>query len=126
FDSTINKASLGQDISDKIEIVGVTAQSEELRAITATVEDLPSRSKAERSGIGHGGDDTIISDPFAPAQLELGFAVDEFSRAIMARIVKKCGTRDYWEDWATNIAEIAQAHITRLEGILATPDTPAR
>ncbi|ODT75598.1 MAG: hypothetical protein ABS76_33850 [Pelagibacterium sp. SCN 64-44] len=127
FDSTINKASLGQDISDKIEIVGVTAQSEELRAITATVDDLPSRSKPERSGIGTGGgDDTIISDPPLGGQLELGFPIDEFSRAIIARIVKKCGTRDYWEDWATNIAEIAQAHITRLEGILADPDTPPR
>ena len=42
------------------------------------------------------------------------FSIDEFSRAIMAKIVKKCGTRDYWEDWSASIAEIAKNHITRL------------
>lgn len=52
--------------------------------------------------------------------------MDELSRAILAKIVKKCGTRDYWEDWASNIAEIAKNHITRLTGILAEPDTEAR
>lgn len=127
FDSTINKASLGQDISDKIEIIGVTPRSEELRAVTATVDQLPSRGQGERSGIGTtAAEDRDIKSDDALIQPPLSFAVDEFSRAIMARIVRKCGTRDYWEDWATSIAEIAQAHITRIEGILAVPDTPAR
>ncbi|MCE8421921.1 hypothetical protein LZ190_25300, partial [Rhodovulum sulfidophilum] len=55
FNSTINKASLGQDISGKIEIVGVTARSEELKAVTATVDQLPQKSKPATSGIGKGG-----------------------------------------------------------------------
>ncbi|WP_375609879.1 hypothetical protein, partial [Bartonella sp. AC53GZZY] len=63
---------------------------------------------------------------FTDEQGELAFPVDEISRAIMAKIVKKCGTRDYWEDWASNIAEIAKNHIARLTGILAKPDTEAR
>ncbi|SCD23999.1 DEAD/DEAH box helicase [Brucella inopinata] len=121
FDATINKASLGQDVSNAIEIIGVT-QNAELQAVTAVVEDLPSRSKPERSGIGTPGRDPIVT---GEVQGELAFSVDEFSRAIMAKIVKKCGTRDYWEDWATNIAEIAKNHISRLKGILADPDTEA-
>lgn len=122
FDATINKASLGQDVSNAIEIIGVT-QNAELQAVTAVVEDLPTRSKPERSGIGTPGRDPIVTDE---VQGEFAFSVDEFSRAIMAKIVKKCGTRDYWEDWATNIAEIAKNHISRLKGILADPDTEAR
>jgi len=122
FDATINKASLGQDVSNAIEIIGVT-QNAELQAVTAVVEDLPTRSKPERSGIGTPGRDPIIA---SEVQGEFAFSVDEFSRAIMAKIVKKCGTRDYWEDWATNIAEIAKNHISRLKGILADPDTEAR
>ena len=122
FDATINKASLGQDVSNAIEIIGVT-QNAELQAVTAVVEDLPTRSKPERSGIGTPGRDPIVT---GEVQGELAFSVDEFSRAIMAKIVKKCGTRDYWEDWATNIAEIAKNHISRLKGILADPDTEAR
>jgi predicted helicase len=128
FDSTINKASLGQDISDKVEIVGINADTEELRSVTAVVQNLPSKTKAASSGIGSGsggpGDD-VIEGP-EPTQTEMTFSIDEFSRAIMAKIVKKCGTRDYWEDWSASIAEIAKNHITRLTALLKDPDTEAR
>ncbi|WP_273782638.1 type ISP restriction/modification enzyme [Bartonella sp. ML69XJBT] len=122
FDATINKASLGQDISNVIEIIGVT-QSTELKAVTAVVDNLPVRSQPAHSSIGTSERDRVITDQ---GQGELSFPVDELSRAIMAKIVKKCGTRDYWEDWASNIAEIAKNHITRLTAILAAPDTKAR
>ena len=95
FDATINKASLGQDVSGQIEIIGVT--SKELEAVTAVVENLPTRSMPARADIGTPGHDRAVTDS---QQTELVFSVDEFSRAIMAKIVKKCGTRDYWEDWA--------------------------
>lgn len=125
FDGTINQASLGQDVSDRIEIVGVTKESEELRSITHEVTDLPTRKAQPTSAIGQGGGgtDPEVTGP-APTQYEL--FIDEFSRAIMAKIVKKCGTRDYWEDWATNIAEIAQRHISRITGILDERGTKAR
>jgi predicted helicase len=129
FDSTINKMSLGQDISDTIEIVGINADSEELRSVTSVVENLPNKTKAAGSGIGSGsGDDTddLVIDGPEPKQTEMAFAIDEFSRAIMAKIVKKCGTRDYWEDWSASIAEIAKNHITRLTALLKEPDTEAR
>lgn len=128
FDATINKASLGQDVSSNIEIIGITgASSAELDAVTATVQDLPTRAKKSGSGIGSGGGAEGKGDgDSTPQQTEMHFSVDEFSRAIMAKIVKKCGTRDYWEDWAVNIAEIAKNHITRLTGILEDPDTAAR
>lgn len=125
FDGTINQASLGQDVSDRIEIVGITRESEELKSITHEVTELPTRKAQPQAGLGKGGDsgDIVIEGPSAE-QYEL--MIDDFSRAIMAKIVKKCGTRDYWEDWATNIAEIAQRHISRVTGILAEPGTPAR
>lgn len=128
FDATINKASLGQDVSDHIEIIGVgAATSDELRAVTATVDELPTRAKKSGTGIGTGGGGEPSGDgDSAPLQAEMTFSVDEFSRAILAKIVKKCGTRDYWEDWAVNIAEIAKNHITRLTGILRDPHTAAR
>jgi predicted helicase len=127
FDATINKASLGQDVSGQIEIIGITGapeiDSDELKAVTAVVQDLPTKAAAARSDIGTPGRDPVVT---GPQQTEMAFSIDEFSRAIMAKIVKKCGTRDYWEDWATNIADIAKNHITRLTGILKDPDTPAR
>ncbi|MBA9083225.1 putative helicase [Bartonella chomelii] len=123
LDATINQASLGQDVSNRIEIIGIT-QNSELQAVTSVVDDLPpTRSKSAELRIGTSGQDFIATNEI---QGELSFCVDEFSRAIKARMVKNCGTRHYWKDWASNIAEIAKNHITRLTSILAKPDTEAR
>ena len=37
---------------------------------------------------------------------------------MIAKIVQKCGNRYYWEDWAEDVAKIAQNHITRIKGVL--------
>ena len=124
FDSTINKAFLGQDISDRIEIVGITPESE-LNAITAEVKELPTKKTKPVPAIGTGGTENE-RDPEVSAPVQGDLFIDEFSKAIMAKIVKKCGTRDYWEEWAINIAEIAQRHISRITGLLQDPDTPSR
>ncbi len=127
FDATINQMSLGQDVSDRIEIIGL--DSKELQSVTATVENLPSKTAAKRSNITGSGrdnadDDIVIEDTREP---ELpGIVLDDFSRAIMAKIVKKCGDREYWDRWAASLRDIAIAHITRLEAILSVQDSPAR
>ncbi len=110
FDSMVNRAGLGVNISAKIEI-------------TALVENLPTPPE-KPLGIGH---DLAQEDPgkqpgFSEPQQE-SFFVDEFSRAVLAKIVKKCGTRDYWEDWAKDIADIAQRHINRITGLVEQPDS---
>jgi len=38
--------------------------------------------------------------------------------AIRTRIVEKCGNKRYWEDWATDVARIAQAHIARIRALV--------
>lgn len=126
LDATINQMSLGQDVSDKIQIIPV--DSKELTSVTATVENLPSRPAAKKSGVGGRGndrsdDDLVVEDDREP---ELpGMVLDDFSRAVMAKIVKKCGDREYWDRWASSLRDIAMAHITRLEAILSQPG-PAR
>ena len=123
LDGVINQGGLGQDVSNRITIVDGRTPSAELRVITAEVQDLPARSKTKRSGIG-AGSETQTHETNGPHQME--FVMDEFSRAIMAKIVEKCGTRDYWEDWATDVAEIAEKHITRISALVSVPDSTAR
>ncbi|MDZ4088034.1 MAG: type ISP restriction/modification enzyme [Tabrizicola sp.] len=127
FDATINQMSLGQDVSDRIEIIGL--DSRELQSVTATVENLPSKTAAKRSGITGSGrdnaDDEIVLEDTREPELP-NMVLDDFSRAIMAKIVKKCGDREYWDRWASSLRDIAMAHITRLEAILSVPDSPAR
>ncbi len=39
--------------------------------------------------------------------------------------VKKCGNRHHWEDWANDIAKIANTHIDRIQAILENKDNTA-
>ena len=99
FESTINRIRLGEDVSDKIEIVNEVNLGKD----------------------GNGGNDgDIIQQP------EQALLFDDLSQAIRAKIVEKCGTRDYWENWASDIAEIAKKHIIRINSMVLDSNTPAR
>lgn len=58
----------------------------------------------------------------ATAQLRLDFAPlgPEWDDAIFARIVKKVGVREYWENWAKDVAEVAARQRARIEALLET------
>ncbi|HEY9217260.1 MAG TPA: type ISP restriction/modification enzyme [Phenylobacterium sp.] len=120
FDAMINKADLGVDVSDHIEVIAVSNK-------------LPDRtpSKGGKTDIGHGGaaeDEERDGSSREPgvAETQAEFVFDEFSKAIMAKIVRKCGRRDYWEDWAGDIAKIAQTHINRITALVEKPGTAER
>lgn len=110
FDATINKMELGVDVSGQIEIIAVS-------------NDLPNRNKAEATGLGLGqgsdaNDNEDSSGQTISGPVQHSFLFDEISSAIMAKIVKKCGRRSYWEDWATDIGKVAQTHITRIKALV--------
>ncbi|HPF23407.1 MAG TPA: DEAD/DEAH box helicase family protein, partial [Hyphomonas sp.] len=119
MDATINRIGFGEKVNDKIEIIAVSNQ-------------VPVRKPAqpETAGLGQGSskdDDerTQVSKPI-PEPEQYSLWIDEFAAAIRAKIVKKCGTKDYWDRWASSIADIAQKHITRIKATLSKPDTPER
>lgn len=88
FNAEVNKIDLTKRRSDRINVIGV-------------------------GGGGRGtGPGQQLSLPFNFAQL------DEWRDAIYSRIVKKVGTRRYWEDWAADVARIAENHITRITALL--------
>ncbi|MBP2568817.1 putative helicase [Agrobacterium tumefaciens] len=123
LDARINQAKIGEDISDKIELVRISSESE-LRELTAVVDDFATtKSKTAKRHADIGGEAHEGRQNYAPVQGELIF--DEFTRAIMAKIVEKCGTREYWDTWAKDISHIAQTHITRITTIVAK-DGPER
>ena len=117
FDSTINRISLGEDVSDRIEIVGI-GDSQELEAVTATVDDISVTKKKKDLIGGDTPDDTEDKDEPENNDGQMTFVLDDLSQAIKAKIVEKCGTREYWETWAKDIAKIAEDHVTRITAIV--------
>lgn len=123
LDGKINQIGIGEDVSDKIQIIGVT---QEMMATTAVVEDIDvNKTKAERrtdigGNAGDRADDDFIA---AEPEHQLGFVFDELTQALRAKIVEKCGTREHWDKWAKDIAKIAETHITRITTIVAKEGT---
>jgi predicted helicase len=120
FDATINKIDLGVDAGDRIEVIAVTNK-------------LPTKGEKGKgkANIGHGsaGDDDDDRDDDRQGrgkETQAEFVFDEFSKAIMAKIVKNCGRRTYWENWAGDIAKIAQTHITRITAVVQQPGSEER
>lgn len=65
---------------------------------------------------------TGTTTPAMPTQMAL-FSLSAWQEAIYTRIVDKVGTRVYWDQWAADVADIAQAQITRINTILNDPTT---
>ncbi len=128
FDSTINRIGLGEDVSDRIEIIDGTASSE-LEATTSIIEDVRPRSNNdanEENTNTNLGEETTNENTSNSETEQLSFTLTDLSQAIKAKIVEKCGTRDYWEKWAGDIAIIAQKHITRINSIVLNSGTQER
>ena len=51
--------------------------------------------------------------------LQLDFSkIEAWRDAILSKIVQKVGQRRYWENWATDVAAIAEAHSTRINALV--------
>ena len=57
-------------------------------------------------------------------QMKLDFSDKDLQEAVNAVLVRKCGTKVYWEDWAKDIGQIAKRHIERV-GELVLDGGPA-
>ena len=57
-------------------------------------------------------------------QLMLQFG--ELQNAVYAKLVKKVGDRRYWEQWAKDVAEIAERHIAQIKKLISVEDSQSR
>ena len=91
FNAMVNRIELVKQRDDKINVIGVPGPD----------------GRGESDGDSTGTQGTLA----------LTF-LDEWREAIYAKVVAKVGSRRYWEDWAKDIADIAQRHITRITALL--------
>ena len=102
FDAMVNKVELNTKRDDKIDVIGVGFPDDD------------------------GENGSASGTASAQGSLELKLSqMDELRDAIYARMVKKVGSRTYWDQWAKDIAAIAGAHITRITRLVDDPDTAA-
>lgn len=102
FNNTINKIELNKKKPDQIEVIGVGSfkkQDSDNGVKTKKVIDTGALRKE--------------------VQLKLDLQnFDEWKENIYSKMVKRVGSRVYWETWAKDIAEIAATHIDRIKLLL--------
>jgi Predicted helicase len=89
--------------------------------------DKNTKGKITIDVIGHGRavddeDGNVKPKPVDPGlQLPL-FDLAQWRDSILARIVKKCGDREYWDAWAEDVVDINANQTARINAILAAGD----
>ncbi|QEU34299.1 DEAD/DEAH box helicase [Stenotrophomonas maltophilia] len=119
FDAMVNKLDLVGPDRSKMEVVAIadTVQRKTARLVDGSAKAAKAKGqyaigeKAERYGP-------------APDQIGFEFEVGQIERALYAKVVDKCGNRHHWEDWANDIAKIAQTHIDRIKTVLEDASQP--
>lgn len=101
FDAEVNKLELNKNNSERIKV------------IIGGGDHPPGEDGEKPKGTG---DRKVV-------QLLLNMPeIEDWKNAIYAKIVAKCGTRPYWENWASDVAEIAKRHTEHIERILEAND----
>ncbi|MGO1737162.1 MAG: DEAD/DEAH box helicase [Leucobacter sp.] len=103
FEAMINKIDLDKKANTTVDVVAVGSGGEE----------------GDESSSG----DSATKEGSAEALFSMVNAA-EWENAIFARMVKKVGDRRYWEDWATDVKEIADRQTVRISSIVHDPENP--
>ncbi|MEH0110358.1 type ISP restriction/modification enzyme [Tersicoccus sp. MR15.9] len=105
FEAMVNKIDLDPAANRTVDVIGVGGGG-------AGDGDDGGSSGAGEGAPGHG--DQLSMFHLANA--------DEWRNAIFARMVRKVGDRRYWEQWASDVKDIADRHTTRIRTILDGSD----
>lgn len=104
FNAEINSIELNKGRGKRIVVGGVTG-----------------KKKGKRTGKDKGDEkENQPDDTFIQPDLDLEFEkeLSSWTDGILVRTVQKCGDRRYWEDWAKNIAKIAERQIDAINALL--------
>ncbi|MFL0534749.1 DEAD/DEAH box helicase [Micrococcus luteus] len=150
FEAMVNKIELG-GTQDKLDVALITR--EDLPPVPAGPDAETDGPGAETDGPGadlvpsepgtSDGAETPGDDPASPGEDADADTPDAAHRgvadalfhltpaqawrdAIFARMVRKVGDRRYWEDWAADVKDIADRHVSRIRAILHGEDPRPR
>ncbi|MFB7761518.1 DEAD/DEAH box helicase [Streptomyces xiamenensis] len=114
FNATVNQIELNKHKPDNKIGIGAIGPND------ATVGDQDGSSTADSAQ-----DAKAKEAQTAQHVQDALFSISDWRDAIYARIVDKVGERHYWEDWAKDIAQIADRHVTRIKAALEIPEKRA-
>lgn len=103
FNACINQIELNKKAPEQLQIIGIGGPG------TDEGNKSDGDGKDKKSGVR---EQAIFHFP----------ELEAWKDALYAKIVLKCGSRRYWEDWAKDVAKIAQRHSDRIRLLLEQGD----
>jgi predicted helicase len=100
FNAEVNKIELNKKKPGGINVVGTTTSFD-----------------SDGNPIDKSADGTSTSNTEFGKQLAIQF--EQLQNVVFARMVDKVGDRRYWEQWAKNVAEIAERQVERITRLIA-------
>lgn len=119
FDAEINKIDLNGPNLSRMEVIAVTNEIQNNNRVSKLGKEGKKSKSNGDSGRGEFGIGTkATTHGSGPENYRLQFEIGVIEKAIYDKVVQKCGNRFHWEEWATDIAKIANTHISRIHAIL--------
>lgn len=110
FNAEINSIELNKGRGKRIVVGGVTGKKGK------------KRNPKKKDGYDEYEEDVLVAKEGADQQLSFDFDFEKelpaWTDGILVRTVQKCGDRRYWEDWAKNIAKIAEKQTAAINTLL--------
>ena len=102
FNAIVNKIELNKKKTEKVLVakIGNSSDDGDSTEYTGKVDD---------------GEKTLTQQMINQLKIQFG----ELQDTVYAKMVQKVGSRKYWEQWAKDIADIAQRHVNRITNIVA-------
>lgn len=91
FNATVNKIELNKKRSNKVTV-----------------------GRPNNGGYTEGGSGATTAGPSADELIQMSLDFEKYQDALFAKMVEKVGDRRYWEQWAKDVAQIAERYILRI------------
>lgn len=111
---------------NSIALNGANAQDELPIDVNHVSGDKEKSDKEKLDGADSTKSPEAFDDATAMTQQIALFSLEQWQEAIYTKLVDKVGTRTYWEDWADDVATIAENQITRIKFLLEGADGTLR
>lgn len=91
FNATVNKIELNKKRPNKVTV-----------------------GRPNNGGYTEGGSGATTAGPSADELIQMSLDFEKYQDALFAKMVEKVGDRRYWEQWAKDVAQIAERYILRI------------
>jgi predicted helicase len=125
FNAKVNSIALNEKVELPIDIESVKkTKKDEEQSLADKAKDAQAKLDASDASPASQSESSGEQD-LTSAQIAL-FSLEAWQEAMYVKLVDKVGTRTYWEDWADDVATIAEAQIARIKALINAADDTIR